>query len=242
MKKKIIFLLTAFVATCHLACFSQSSGITGAWETREGDQSTVVIFQDGYFTCTQYTQKAFTQSWGGPYLISDNQLSITIEFNSADTAKTGTSEEFYFSVKNNFLELKYNTTAKSIKYSRVDDGSGALAGVWKITAREQDGKLIPIHQTGARKTLKILTGTRFQWFAINPDTKQFSGAGGGTYTFLNGKYTENILFFSRDNSRVGAQLVFDGKIENGQWHHSGLSSKGDKIYEVWGRVSQGPKQ
>jgi hypothetical protein len=53
---------------------------------------------------------------------------------------------------------------------------------------------------------------------------------------VNGKYTENILFFSRDNSRVGAQLTFDGKIEDGNWHHSGLSSKGDPIYEIWSRV------
>ena len=102
----------------------------------------------------------------------------------------------------------------------------------------QERNLVSIHQSGPRKTLKILTGTRFQWFAINPGTKEFSGTGGGTYTFVNGQYTENILFFSRDNSRTGAQLTFDGKLENGQWHHSGLSSKGDKIYEVWGKVEK----
>jgi hypothetical protein len=61
------------------------------------------------------------------------------------------------------------------------------------------------------------------------------GTGGGTYTFANGKYTEHIEFFSRDSSRVGAALTFDGKLENGDWHHSGLSSKGDPIYEVWSR-------
>ena len=121
-------------------------------------------------------------------------------------------------------------------YKRIDDGAAPLAGVWKISAREQDGKIVPIHQTGARKTLKMLTGNRFQWFAINPETKQFSGTGGGTYEFANGKYTEHIEFFSRDSSRVGASLSFDGKLENGEWHHSGLSSRGEKIYETWGRV------
>jgi hypothetical protein len=34
---------------------------------------------------------------------------------------------------------------------------------------------------------------------------------------------------------VEAQLIFDGKIEEGKWHHSGLSSKGGKIYEVSSR-------
>jgi hypothetical protein len=119
---------------------------------------------------------------------------------------------------------------------RLDNGSAALAGIWRITSRMQDGKVTPIHQTGARQTYKILSGTRFQWAAINPETKEFSGTGGGTYTFSNGKYTENIDFFSRDSSRVGASLSFEGKLENGEWHHSGLSSKGDKIYEIWSRV------
>src|SRR5699024_10178010 len=109
-------------------------------------------------------------------------------------------------------------------------------GDWRITGRMQDGKVQAIHQSGTRKTVKILSGTRFQWAAIDPGTKEFFGTGGGTYTFRNGKYTENIEFFSRDSSRVGASLTFDGKIESDGWHHSGLSSRGDKIYEVWNKT------
>jgi hypothetical protein len=102
----------------------------------------------------------------------------------------------------------------------------------------EDGKVAAIHQTGTRQTYKMLTGTKFQWVAIDPGKKQFSGTGGGSYTFKDGKYTENIEFFSRDNTRVGASLSFDGKLEDGNWHHSGLSSKGAKIYEVWSRVKE----
>jgi hypothetical protein len=121
-------------------------------------------------------------------------------------------------------------------YKRIDDGSAPLTGLWHITSRLQDdGQVVPILRTGTRKTIKILSGTRFQWAAIDPGTKQFSGTGGGTYEFANGKYTEYIEFFSRDNSRVGASLSFDGKLEKGEWHHSGLSSRGDKIYEIWSR-------
>ena len=87
----------------------------------------------------------------------------------------------------------------------------------------------------ARHTLKLLTASRFQWAAINRETGDFSGTGGGTYSFANGKYTEHIEFFSRDSSRVGASLIFEDKLEDGNWIHSGLSSKGDPIYEVWAR-------
>lgn len=56
---------------------------------------------------------------------------------------------------------------------------------------------------------------------------------GGTYSAVKGIYTENITFFSRDNSRVGAELSFEFAVKNGDWHHSGKSSKGDPIYEIW---------
>ena len=81
--------------------------------------------------------------------------------------------------------------------------------------------------------MKILSGTRFQWIAYNTETKEFMGSGGGTYTTKEGKYTENIEFFSRDDSRVGASLQFDYELKDGDWHHSGLSSKGQPIYEIW---------
>ena len=84
-----------------------------------------------------------------------------------------------------------------------------------------------------RKTMKILSGTRFQWIAYNTETKQFMGTGGGTYTTNNGKYTENIEFFSRDDSKAGLSLEFNYELIDGDWHHSGLSSKGDPIHEIW---------
>jgi hypothetical protein len=88
-------------------------------------------------------------------------------------------------------------------------------------------------QMGPRKTLKICSGGRFQWMAINPETKEFFGTGGGTYTLKDGKYTETLEFFSRDNSRVGASLGFDAKVEGNKWQHTGKSSKGDRVNEVW---------
>ncbi|MBT8309198.1 MAG: membrane or secreted protein, partial [Flavobacteriaceae bacterium] len=83
------------------------------------------------------------------------------------------------------------------------------------------------------KTMKILSGTRFQWIAYNTETKEFKGSGGGTYTTIDGKYTENIEFFSRDDSKAGLRLTFDYKLIDGHWHHSGLSSKGAPIHEIW---------
>ncbi len=230
--KKLIFFFS--LALFSLSSFSQDQ-LNGAWQLKIDGHDFVLLFMDGYLTLTEYTNDEFIATWGGPYSINGNKMVAKKEFDTHDKEETGSEILMTFSVKNDQLILS-GDNSEPATYRRLDNGKAPLAGVWKITGREQDGKIVDIHQTGPRKTLKMLTGTRFQWFAINPETKEFSGTGGGTYTFVNGKYTENILFFSRDNSRAGASLVFNGELIDGKWHHSGLSSKGDKIYELWGKV------
>lgn len=210
------------------------STIIGAWHSENDGKEDVLLFQDGYATHTVYSANEFLFSHGGTYKITGNQMNIMVEYNSANTDEVGTLLNLSLELKDSQLTLIMGD--QRMVWERLDNSVAPLAGVWQITDRVQDGGLVPIQRSGTRKTLKILTGSRFHWFAIDPATKLFAGTGGGTYTFTNGKYTENIDFFSRDNSRVGAKLAFDGKLEEGKWHHSGLSSKGDKIYEVWGRT------
>ena len=102
-----------------------------------------------------------------------------------------------------------------------------------MSGRISDGETHLKDTKRPRKTMKILSGTRFQWIAYNTETKQFLGTGGGTYTSINGEYTENIEFFSRDNFKVRLSLKFNYELIDGKWHHSGLSSKGDPIHEIW---------
>jgi len=81
------------------------------------------------------------------------------------------------------------------KWKRVDDGGpGQLAGAWLITGRMRDEKMTE-RKPGPRKTMKILSGTRFQWIAYNSETGDFMGTGGGNYTAEDVKYTESIDFF-----------------------------------------------
>ena len=211
--------------------------LRGAWMHQSGNEEKLLQFVDGYNTHTVYSKggKQFIETRGGTYKINGSQLNIAVEFDTRNKEQTGQSLSYNFLVKGN--ELTIDVKGKKIIYKRIDNGSAPLTGVWHITGRLQEGKVVPIHRSGTRKTIKILSGTRFQWAAINPGTKEFFGTGGGVYEFKNGKYTEHIEFFSRDSSRVGSSLLFDGKLEKGEWHHSGQSSKGDAIYEIWSRVS-----
>jgi hypothetical protein len=240
MKSKI----TLFFIIVAMACLTMgflntqnlvADDLTGAWQVRNNSEEHVVLFVDGYFTHTTYGKedRRFIQTRGGTYSLNNNKLAVHYEFDTRDKEQVGQTTSYDVSLQGNQLSANLNTSEQ--KWTRIDDGGSGLAGLWKITARKQGDSLQQIHQTGTRKTVKILTSTRFQWAAIDPGTKSFMGTGGGTYTFKDGKYSENIEFFSRDSSRVGSSLTFDGKLQNGDWHHSGLSSKGDPIYEVWSR-------
>lgn len=175
--------------------------------------------------------KQFISTAGGRWRFNGKEIVETFEFNSAKSDQVGTEMSTPAELKNSKLTLV--TDGRNEAWTRVDNGTpGELSGAWLITGRMNDGKISKMNP-GARRTMKILSGTRFQWIAYNVETKEFSGTGGGTYTTENGKYKENILFFSRDNNRVGTSLQFDFALEDGNWRHKGLSSKGDPIDEVW---------
>jgi hypothetical protein len=211
----------------------------GAWKSQEPTGSTShLIVTDNYLVITSYSllNKYFERSEGGPFTMVGDKMTYTPEFNTSDTLKVGVPVVFTVTRKDNVLTLRYE---EAMVWMLVDDAANvAMAGAWHITerAKDGDGPLEKIHQTGTRKTLKLLSGTRFQWFAIDPGVKGFYGTGGGTYTAKNGKYTEHIQFFSRDNNRVGSSLQFDWKLEGGRWDHSGKSTAGKPIHEVWEKI------
>lgn len=209
--------------------------LIGAWETSYTNDSGVqvhvyAIVTDRYLSAAGVNDKnEFLSTSGGSWRLQDKSIVLTYEFNTGDSSMVGetTNHEFEFN------DGKLTLLATNTKWTRIDQGnSNELAGAWLITGRKRDGE-INRRDPGVRKTMKILSDTRFQWIAYNTETGEFFGTGGGTYKTSDSTYQENINFFSRDNSRVGASLNFNYKIDSSEWHHSGLSSKGDPIYEIW---------
>ncbi|MFY0603512.1 MAG: membrane or secreted protein [Flavobacteriaceae bacterium] len=232
MKKIIVFLISIFFSlTFH------AQGIIGAWETvaksENGDLlKSVVIIADGYQVLTTYnaTTGKFIHTNGGAWKLEGDTITEKIEFHSDKPELVGTQVSFKIRVTEN--EIVMIETGSKLK--RIDNGlPGKLQGAWLMSGRIRSGKTQLRDASRPRKTMKILSGTRFQWIAYNTETKKFMGTGGGTYTTKNGEYVENIEFFSRDNSKAGLRLKFDYKLIDKKWHHSGLSSKGKPIHEIW---------
>lgn len=232
MTKLIILLICTFFTIT-----SKAQSPVGAWEaylTSENGDSlrSVVIFADGYqviSVCNAITGK-FISANGGTWKLEGDTMIERVEFHTDDAERVGTESSFKVSITDNVFEI----VGTDMILNRIDNGEpGALQGAWLMSGRVTDGKEQLRDTSGPRKTMKLLSGTRFQWIAYNIETKQFIGTGGGTYTTTNGEYVENIEFFSKDHSKAGGSLKFKYVLIDGKWHHSGLSSKGDPIHEIW---------
>lgn len=234
--KNFLLLLSLILSLTSLHAQQKKQKLSGAWQCTEGDTRIVLVFADQYFTKTKYDKNngEFISTAGGTWILeNERKLTKQFEFNTADTSLVGQSTEIQVKWKGKLISTGNKESQK--EWNRIDEGKpGELYGAYFFTGRMRDGE-INEYTPGARRTLKILSGTRFQWIAYNLETKQFFGTGGGTYTTSGGIYTENIEFFSRDNERVGASLTFNYDLKDGKWHHSGKNSRGEDLYELWTR-------
>ncbi len=237
--KRLIFLLA--ILSISIAEIKAST-LCGAWEmvpeSGAFNERVVMVATLNYLSISVFEKNLYIRSYGGAFEIKDDGKGVEIvelllEFNDKHPESVGTKIMYKYSRTENEFTLENQLKTN---WRRIDSNTDLLAGLWQITAREgKEGQMNEM-RPGQRKTIKICTGTRFQWLAINPETKEFSGTGGGTYTLKDGKYTETIEFFSRDNTRVSASLSFDAKVDNNQWFHSGKSSKGDRVNEIWKKI------
>ncbi|MFQ3214660.1 MAG: hypothetical protein ACI9C9_002200 [Marivirga sp.] len=231
--KKFILLL---ICTC-LSFIIKAQSPIGAWENistaKNGDKiKSVVIFTDGYQVLTIYNESTgkFIHTNGGTWKLEGDTMTEKVEFHTDNGELVGTEVSFQVAITDSSLQI----VGSPMKLKRIDNGKpGALQGAWLMSGRIVEGEEQLRDTSGPRKTMKILSGTRFQWIAYNTQTKQFMGTGGGTYTSQDGEYVEDIAFFSKDDSKVGLSLGFNYKRMDHQWRHSGLSSKGDPINEIW---------
>lgn len=222
------YIVTLFIFLASISSQAQNTSdlLQGAWQS----EGATITFSGNYFSYVEFdlADKSFKGTRGGSWSKFGSIITLKYEFDTWNKEKVGTDEGFDIQVTKKKLRI-----AKQ-NFKRIDKAKpGKLHGAWLITGRMRDGEIQERDPNRPRKTMKILSGTRFQWIAYNTKTKEFMGTGGGSYTTKEGKYTENIEFFSRDSTRVGASLNFKYELKDGKWHHSGKSSKGNSIYEVW---------
>jgi hypothetical protein len=172
-----------------------------------------------YLVETQFVSDPpeFILTRGGFYSKEGEAFIVNFEFNS-NFEKDG---------------IKQLVMNRSKDWTKTSKKTMDLSGKWLMAGRMTDQGQQRRDISRPRKTMKFLLDGYFQWIAFNTETLDFFGSGGGYYTTENGKYTEHIEYFSRDNSRVGAVLPFEYSLKGSDWHHQGFSSKGDPMHEIW---------
>ncbi|MCH5714921.1 hypothetical protein [Niabella hibiscisoli] len=173
----ILLLCTVgFLAMTKRTLGPVADSLEGAWSLSYGGQDFAMLFEDGYCMFTQYNlkEKKFGLTAGGPFTTEGGKIRIKTEFNSANKLEVGKMQEYGYKLSGN--ELTTTLEGFELKWKRVDTGEKHLAGNWRIVKRKQGEEIsdIPLRP---RRTLKLLTATRFQWAAINVETGEFSGTG-----------------------------------------------------------------
>jgi hypothetical protein len=200
----------------------------------QGKRHYLLLVAEDYMIHTVYDRdpNQFVDTKGGFYKVVGDSLLVDLEFNfsyESDGERTHRAQLY-----EDAGTLIFNGNAQK-RYQREPSVNQDLDGQWLFatrgpdTGQERRGDHVP------RKTLKFLQDGYFQWIAYHTETMEFSGTGGGHYTAENGTYTEKIHFFSRDSSRAGAELQFQYEIKGKDWHHRGKNSRGEPMYEIWGR-------
>ncbi len=216
MKK--IFLLS--ILNILYSCSQLDNTASSVFEIDKTDETIErLIIDSEYLVVTEFnkTSGAFVKTYGGYYEIEGDSYQVSLEFNS-DFEKD--------SIKS--IEL-----TKDNNWRNISKPKSMLQGKWVMSGSYNNGEFRTRDTNLPRKTMKVLIDGFFQWIAFNTETFRFSGSGGGEYEAVDGKYIEKIQYFSREDSRVGAELDFNYEVKEGNWHHSGLSSKGNPINEVW---------
>jgi hypothetical protein len=242
MKAKIKLLIGVLIALSAILIFTSlkiarvdTKDLVGAWEYGPAESRAVMINTDKIFSVAVYDAagKKFIHAYGGKWRVAGNKLIKNIEWDSKTPDQVGKEIIADITIAGGKLTI----SGSNEKWSRVDNGRpGELPGAWIITGNYANDKVNkrpnPFYP---RRTMKVLSGTRFHWIAYNVQAKQFMNAGGGTYTANNGNYTENIEFFTKTPESIGKTVAFKYSFIDGDWRHKGEKSTGGPLDECWSK-------
>ncbi len=225
---KILINIGLFIC---MSITANAQSLNGVYFSEKDSVQHELKIQNEYLVHSVYQKSPakFIKTLGGFYKIVNDTLVVQLEFNSEYAKDSISVARIPIKVDGNQIVFTNN----AMVFKQSEQLNQALDNLWLFGTRGPDTGQQRRGDTSTRKTLKFLIDGRFQWIAYDTKGMQFKGSGGGSYTAIDGKYTEHIEYFSRDNTRVGARLVFDYQTKGNDWHHTGKNSKGKPMYEIW---------
>ncbi|HMO33513.1 MAG TPA: hypothetical protein PKE63_04230 [Lacibacter sp.] len=204
----------------------------------------VKVFKDGYYITASFGNsfKPFRGSSGGRYSVRDGKYVETVQFSSWDTGLVNRVLQFdYKLTPDGFLQKGIINTGSYKNHYLLEDykkieppvplQNSQLEGVWMLKSTywdDADPFLNPIEE------IKIYAYPRFAWAQYNAVTREFVGAGGGTYRFDGTNLVEVIEYFTYEMAlgsefKVEVRFNDDGTIQQTSW--------GGRMVEIWKRAN-----
>lgn len=103
-----------------------------------------------------------------------------------------------------------------------------LLGAWECISMDRSEGLAHV---------KYLTATHFTWVTFDRRTMEVLANAGGTWSFMDGTYTERFEFASDSHSHLrGGEFRFKARVEGDKWFHQAKASTPIDVDEVWSRL------
>jgi hypothetical protein len=133
------------------------------------------------------------------------------------------SEKYHdFTVKEEYIKIKSDIPLKD----------ASLEGAWQLKGAEWGGKPGEASVNNFEQ-IKIYSYPRFAWAQYNQKTKQFFGAGGGTYQYDGKKLVEHIEYMTYNLALSTDYLIEVKKLADGTLQQ--VSQEG-MFKEIWQRL------
>lgn len=216
--------------------------LNGAWrlvekEGKSPDYEVIKLYSEAYYTYAGYSKDTgeFKEAGGGRYILDFFTYREHVEIDSKDASRSGTTTSYKAVLEDDLLRITNLETGVVERWQKFDDATNVeMTTCWRIHEKQDEGdtqwrRIV----YGPRKTVKMLTNTRYQVLAMNSETGEFIGASGGTWYGTQNTYTEHVAFFSKNQENVGRSLAFKKKVQDGLWHHTGRDTEGKILLEKW---------
>ncbi|MEO1451791.1 MAG: hypothetical protein AAFV07_19835, partial [Bacteroidota bacterium] len=182
----------------------------------------VKIIQDGYFMFAFYQEstQSFYSAGGGTYTIQEGKYREDIRFHTIDPKLVGTHVNFDIRLEGDRWYHAGIVSGEDLEevFERADqDGTPSLAGAWMCTAHSKGNG--DLHELRDRdpQTWKLVTDQHFQWVTFDDRTGDLLGCSGGTFSWADGIYAEEIAFHQQDTMLTGHRLVWPSQVDGDTW-------------------------
>ncbi len=189
----------ALLATSLALPHQMPDPMIGAWggvDSREGqDAEIVVIFTESHQVAVWFDAESgeVVHTNGGLWSRTGTHVTEVVEFDSDNPQRVGTSVSFDIELTDNELSI----VGAPMQLTRIDGGDGNLQGAWEMFESSGAGQGGP-----GTSLIRLMSSTRFQQVAYEPETGRLIATSGGTYRLDGAGYAETVAF-NTDGGTVG---------------------------------------